>query len=430
MEPSDRMGGALLGLVVGEQVLGAGEHLGRHATQALILLDSLRTRGRFVQDDVRSQLQGWVRAQPGRPDFSDEDALPRSLALVFWLRGSGGRIVRAAIRQAAATGASPPAQLGSAFLCLWARELYMRRKGDEAWTHARNALEYYASKPALVPHGHELFHDVLSTASPVGEWLDIVHQSVLNAGTFEQGLKLVGEARKDQASLAAAVGSLIGLRDGLHEGIPGQYTVTSKGNPTVAQSFEATIKRANLMYRLNRPATQTSETHPLPIGEIPLTSGMLGISTCPGRNGIVSSDGFVERDLCVDLHRIKAWGATDILCLLPNDQIVDMSLGGYLDEANALGMTLRHVPLPSDLSDRWFEAELAEQMASLTPVIKAGGRILVHGEDTSDFEWLSAVLFNLLRTADDPRSDAAIDEAIQSAFDMVHDIQSKWDVDE
>lgn len=72
----------------------------------------------------------------------------------------------------------------------------------------------------------------------------------------------------------------------------------------------------------------TSESHPLHIAELPCgpTSGLLGVTLCPGKQGDSVFGAPWQRSLSLDLDVIQAWGARIVVTLVETHELAMLSV--------------------------------------------------------------------------------------------------------
>jgi protein-tyrosine phosphatase len=106
-----------------------------------------------------------------------------------------------------------------------------------------------------------------------------------------------------------------------------------------------------------------------PIAELELGGGVLGISPMPGRSGRYDAD----------LNAILRWGATLVLTMTTEAELVRSGAGTLSEDLMAAGVQWRHLPIPDfgapppETANLWPEASLLAHEA-----LGAGGRVLAH----------------------------------------------------
>lgn len=106
-----------------------------------------------------------------------------------------------------------------------------------------------------------------------------------------------------------------------------------------------------------------------PIAEIELGGGLLGISPMPGRSGRYNAD----------LNSILRWGATLVLSMTTEEELVRSGAGTLSEDLTAAGVSWRHLPIPDfgapppETAELWPEASSSAHQA-----LASGGRVLAH----------------------------------------------------
>jgi ADP-ribosylglycohydrolase len=93
---------------------------------------------------------------------------------------------------------------------------------------------------------------------------------------------------------------------------------------------------------------RTSASHPIYVDWLPVPKGRLGLTFAPGKHqrGLYSGIRW-ERDLGVDLERLKAHEEVDVLvCLLEDHEFEALAIPAYEAETEALGFTVIRLPIP------------------------------------------------------------------------------------
>ena len=119
---------------------------------------------------------------------------------------------------------------------------------------------------------------------------------------------------------------------------------------------------------------------PLHIDEIALPGGgVMGLTHCPGRNGIDGKGRRWQRVLAEDLVAIDHWGATTLLTLLESSEFAKLGVPGFADAVRFHRFDWRHVPIP-DM--RPPQAETLDAWRSSGPAVlgalQRGERVLIH----------------------------------------------------
>lgn len=111
---------------------------------------------------------------------------------------------------------------------------------------------------------------------------------------------------------------------------------------------------------------------PLHISELPLPQGgTLGLVHCPGRQGPDSSGTQWSRTLSADVQKIKEFGATTVLTLVSEAELLHMGVPQLPQAVVDAGLHWAHVPIPdfeppNALSMLAWQAQLPHLQAALT----------------------------------------------------------------
>ncbi len=132
---------------------------------------------------------------------------------------------------------------------------------------------------------------------------------------------------------------------------------------------------------MNEPALKTSENSPLRIAEVAVDDGpgLIGITICPGKIDPHAMTGPTERNVDIDVCRIRDWGARAVLTLLEVAEMVELHVTELGAAVESYGMTWIDLPI-RDLSipDAAFEAGWKSAGPRLEAILRDGGRVLVH----------------------------------------------------
>ena len=119
---------------------------------------------------------------------------------------------------------------------------------------------------------------------------------------------------------------------------------------------------------------------PLRIAEVPIpVSDSLGITHCPGRNGMDSAGCQWRRNLRDDLRDLAAWGAGAVLTLVEDHEFARLGVPEFATEIRRIRIIWYHMAIP-DMSapGKAFEEAWARDGVRLFGSLCAGERILVH----------------------------------------------------
>jgi protein tyrosine phosphatase (PTP) superfamily phosphohydrolase (DUF442 family) len=129
-----------------------------------------------------------------------------------------------------------------------------------------------------------------------------------------------------------------------------------------------------------RTSVRTSETDPIEVswlGGVP--RGELGITFAPGKRASSALGAPWERDLELDLLRLRAFHRVDTLvCLVTDDELSRLGMGGpaYAERVRAHGMELLRLPIRDGGVPT--AAEVAPLVAAVRARLAAEGRVVVH----------------------------------------------------
>lgn len=123
---------------------------------------------------------------------------------------------------------------------------------------------------------------------------------------------------------------------------------------------------------------QTSATHPLRIVEIPVGSGMIGITFAPGKQ-IAGVTAHHHRDLATDLDAIAAWNAAAVVTLMEAFELDAMNIAALGAQVRLRHMEWHHWPIV-DVSTPapGFDSAWPARSVLLRRLLACGGRILIH----------------------------------------------------
>lgn len=125
----------------------------------------------------------------------------------------------------------------------------------------------------------------------------------------------------------------------------------------------------------------TSQTHPLRIDSVmpDHCRGRIGMTLCPGKQEANAISGDWQRDLDLDLLKIRDWGACAIVSLMEKEEMEWYGVAGLPEKTLGLGMRHFHLPIiDMDIPDEVFEDNWTEQGAELRNLLLAGESIVIH----------------------------------------------------
>ena len=91
---------------------------------------------------------------------------------------------------------------------------------------------------------------------------------------------------------------------------------------------------------------RTSQSHPLNIATLDTPGGgRIGMTFCPGKTDPFAMSGPWARDLDTDLAAIQAWGASALVTLVEQHELVHLGVGGLGEQVLAMGLDWYHLPI-------------------------------------------------------------------------------------
>lgn len=129
---------------------------------------------------------------------------------------------------------------------------------------------------------------------------------------------------------------------------------------------------------------RTSESHPIEVGWLrddgmaPPWRGRLGLTFAPGKKQATAMTGAWNRDLAMDLRRLREHHRCDVLvCLLEDAEMEAVGIGNLVSEARRAGIEVarhpvRDVGVPRDHDA--YEALVRDVLAR----VRAGDRVVAH----------------------------------------------------
>lgn len=127
--------------------------------------------------------------------------------------------------------------------------------------------------------------------------------------------------------------------------------------------------------------TRTSLSHPLQIAAVRPGPGLgrIGITFCPGKVQPSAATGAWCRDIDFDVRAIADWGASAVLTLVEDQELVALGVTGLGDCVRAHHMDWLHAPIPDVTAPGpVFEALWAVIGEGLRDRLRAGFDVLVH----------------------------------------------------
>jgi len=126
---------------------------------------------------------------------------------------------------------------------------------------------------------------------------------------------------------------------------------------------------------------RTSLTHPLEIAAVSAGTefGRVGITFCPGKYDRQAMTGEWDRDLALDLDRVRDWGAAAVVTLLEPKELTLLRVERLGEEVLRRNMLWFHLPI-ADVStpDERFEQEWGVAGKELRSILRRRLGVLVH----------------------------------------------------
>ncbi len=124
---------------------------------------------------------------------------------------------------------------------------------------------------------------------------------------------------------------------------------------------------------------RTSVTDPLQIAELPADNGIIGLTFCPGKCQPNALSGSWQRDLATDIAAIIRWGATSVVTLMEDFELVRYQVPALGAAIEAAGLEWHHLPIPDGgTPDKSFECHWFYVGLRLRHQLLQGGKVLLH----------------------------------------------------
>ena len=128
-------------------------------------------------------------------------------------------------------------------------------------------------------------------------------------------------------------------------------------------------------------AIRTSKSHPLFINSVRPgnSTGLIGMTFCPGKTDHNAMTGAWERDLDLDLDAVVRWGASAVVSLIEDHEFQELKVPGFADAVTDRGMKWFHLPITdvqppdAEFGNKWVSAgrEIRESL-------DAGHNVVIH----------------------------------------------------
>ncbi|CAN5440637.1 hypothetical protein BH10PSE18_BH10PSE18_49700 [soil metagenome] len=108
-------------------------------------------------------------------------------------------------------------------------------------------------------------------------------------------------------------------------------------------------------------------------------TGLIGMTHCPGRQGLDGRGRLWARDLDADLAAVRGWGAAHVLTLLPLEELARLGVAGLPGAVAEAGMAWAHLPI-ADFEPPGEAARRAWPTLApgLREALQKGERVLIH----------------------------------------------------
>ena len=124
---------------------------------------------------------------------------------------------------------------------------------------------------------------------------------------------------------------------------------------------------------------RTSISDPLQIAELPAGNGMIGLTFCPGKCQPNALSGSWQRDLTTDIAAIVHWGATSVVTLMEDFELVRYQVPALGAAIEAAGLEWYHLQIPDGgTPDKIFELRWSYVGLRLRHQLSNGGKVLLH----------------------------------------------------
>jgi hypothetical protein len=126
---------------------------------------------------------------------------------------------------------------------------------------------------------------------------------------------------------------------------------------------------------------RTSLSHPLRIDVLQphWSSGLIGMTICPGKKGESVFGAAWDRDLVTDLGEISAWGADCVVTLMEDFEFSMLGIPDFSAVMAAQPFDWLHLEIrDADVPDRRFETAWPAAREAVLAVLERGGKVLVH----------------------------------------------------
>jgi hypothetical protein len=126
---------------------------------------------------------------------------------------------------------------------------------------------------------------------------------------------------------------------------------------------------------------RTSLSHPLRIDilSVPGTTGLIGMTICPGKKGLSLYGRPWDRDLGIDLQAVRAWHPDLFITLMEEREFEQLGVPGFGSEAKKAGLCWLHLPIPdTEAPGEVFHGLWRDHGPNVRRILRNGGRVLLH----------------------------------------------------
>lgn len=127
--------------------------------------------------------------------------------------------------------------------------------------------------------------------------------------------------------------------------------------------------------------TRTSDSHPLRIDAVtvPGSTGLIGLTFCPGKKQKAAMTGIWDRDLDKDLATIRSWGGSVLISLIEEHEFVELGVTELPQACLQHGIVWHGLPIVDGaIPDTVWEESWIKIRPSLHQTLREGGRIVIH----------------------------------------------------
>jgi ADP-ribosyl-[dinitrogen reductase] hydrolase len=125
---------------------------------------------------------------------------------------------------------------------------------------------------------------------------------------------------------------------------------------------------------------RTSHSHPLNIAPLATPGGgRIGMTFCPGKTDLFAMSGPWAREMDTDLAAIQAWGASALVTLVEQHELVHLGVGGLGERVHAMGLDWYHLPIQDvSIPTPEFETQWRTSGQTLRERLLGGQSLVVH----------------------------------------------------